>query len=64
MQRPRLKMRLGDLLVHENIISEPQLQQALAQQQQSGRKLGATLIELKFLSEQQLLQFLRVNRKG
>lgn len=58
MQRPRLKMRLGDLLVHESIISEPQLQQALTQQQHSGRKLGATLIELKFLSEQQLLQFL------
>ena len=58
MQRPRLKMRLGDLLVHEGIISEAQLQQALAQQQQSGRKLGATLTELKFLSEVQLLQFL------
>ena len=58
MQRPRLKMRLGDLLVHEQIISAPQLQQALTQQQQTGRKLGATLTELKFLSEQQLLQFL------
>ena len=58
MQRPRLKMRLGDLLVHEGIISESQLQQALVQQQQSGRKLGATLTELKFLSEVQLLQFL------
>ncbi|MDP5188497.1 GspE/PulE family protein [Rheinheimera baltica] len=58
MQRPRLKMRLGDLLVHEGIISEPQLQQALSQQQQSGRKLGATLTELQFLTEQQLLQFL------
>ena len=58
MQRSRLKMRLGDLLVHEGIISEPQLQQALAQQQQSGRKLGATLTELNFLSEAQLLQFL------
>ncbi len=58
MQRPRLKMRLGDLLVHEGIISEPQLQQALVQQQHSGRKLGATLTELKFLSEVQLLQFL------
>lgn len=58
MQRPRLKMRLGDLLVHESIISEQQLQQALAKQQQSGRKLGATLIELQFLSEVQLLQFL------
>lgn len=58
MQRPRLKMRLGDLLVHEGIISAEQLQQALTQQQQSGRKLGATLTEMQFLTEQQLLQFL------
>ena len=39
MQRPRLKMRLGDLLVHEGIISDAQLHQALAQQQKTGRKL-------------------------
>ncbi|MFN3711693.1 MAG: MSHA biogenesis protein MshE, partial [Alishewanella aestuarii] len=58
MQKPKLKMRLGDLLVHEKIISEQQLLEALKRQQESGRKLGATLIELNFLSEQQLLQFL------
>lgn len=58
MQRPRLKMRLGDLLVHEGIISESQLASALAAQQSNGRKLGATLIELNYLTEDQLLQFL------
>lgn len=58
MQRVRLKMRLGDLLVHEGIITEQQLTEALAHQQQNGRKLGATLIEMQVLSEQQLLQFL------
>ncbi|WP_031568138.1 GspE/PulE family protein [Rheinheimera texasensis] len=58
MQRPRLKMRLGDLLVHEGIISEQQLSNALAAQKQNGRKLGATLIELGYLTEDQLLQFL------
>jgi MSHA biogenesis protein MshE len=58
MQRPRLKMRLGDLLVHEGIISEQQLNNALATQKQNGRKLGATLIELGYLTEDQLLQFL------
>jgi MSHA biogenesis protein MshE len=58
MQKPKLKMRLGDLLVHEHIITETQLEQALARQKSSGRKLGATLIEMQFLSEQQLLQFL------
>jgi MSHA biogenesis protein MshE len=58
MHRPRLKMRLGDLLVDEGIISPSQLQQALARQQETGRKLGSTLTELKFLTEVQLLQFL------
>ncbi|MBS4687881.1 MSHA fimbrial ATPase MshE [Aeromonas sobria] len=57
MAQPRLKMRLGDLLVQEQIISDDQLQLAL-QQRQTGRKLGSTLIDLGFISEVQLLQFL------
>ena len=56
--RPRLKMRLGDLLVHENIISSEQLDNALAAQRTSGRKLGDTLIDLGFNGEPQLLRFL------
>ena len=56
--RPRLKMRLGDLLVHENIISSEQLDHALTDQKSSGRKLGDTLIALGFISEPQLLRFL------
>ncbi|MEM0515077.1 ATPase, T2SS/T4P/T4SS family [Pseudoalteromonas sp. YIC-827] len=56
--RPRLKMRLGDLLVHEQIISEIQLEQALQAQKSSGRKLGATLVDLGVISEHQLLRFL------
>ncbi|AXT38315.1 GspE/PulE family protein [Alteromonas sp. BL110] len=56
--RPRLKMRLGDLLVHENIITSEQLDDALSAQRSSGRKLGDTLIDLGFISEPQLLRFL------
>lgn len=56
--KPKLKMRLGDLLVQEQIISEVQLQNALSQQKQTGRKLGRTLIDMDFISEEQLLQFL------
>ncbi len=56
--RPRLKMRLGDLLVHENIISSEQLDNALSAQRSSGRKLGDTLIDLGYISEPQLLRFL------
>jgi MSHA biogenesis protein MshE len=57
MPAPKLKMRLGDLLVHEHIISNEQLMQALNSQKTSGRKLGDTLIELGYISEQQLLEF-------
>ena len=58
MNQPRLRMRLGDLLVSQSIISDDQLQLALQQQKQNGRKLGATLLELGFLTETQLLSFL------
>jgi MSHA biogenesis protein MshE len=58
MAAPKLKMRLGDLLVHENIITDEQLMEALNSQKSTGRKLGDTLIELKHLPEKQLLQFL------
>lgn len=54
----KLRKRLGDLLVEEGIITEHQVEQALAAQKRSGRKLGDTLIELGFLSEQQMLSFL------
>lgn len=56
--KPRLKMRLGDLLVQESIITEEQLQQALAEQRKTGHKLGRTLIDLRSITETQLLQFL------
>lgn len=56
--QPKLKMRLGDLLVHENVISAEQLQQALASQKETGRKLGHTLVDLQMVTEGRLLSFL------
>ncbi|MEH6479848.1 MULTISPECIES: GspE/PulE family protein [Pseudoalteromonas] len=56
--RPSLKMRLGDLLVHEHMITEAQLSEALNVQAATGRKLGSTLISLELISEPQLLRFL------
>ena len=35
-----VKVRLGDLLVQQGLIDEPQLMSALAEQRQTGRKLG------------------------
>lgn len=54
----KLRKRLGDLLVEEGIVTEQQVEQALAAQKATGRKLGAALIELDFLSEHQMLTFL------
>ncbi len=52
------KIRIGDLLIENNIISQEQLNVALADQKKSGRKLGRVLIDSNLLSEQQLLDFL------
>ena len=52
------KLRLGDLLVQNKVISEAQLQRALAEQKKTGHKLGNTLIELGIIQETHLLNFL------
>jgi MSHA biogenesis protein MshE len=54
----RKKIRIGDLLVQNNVITESQLGSALAEQKKAGRKLGRTLIELGYLTEDDLLNFL------
>lgn len=58
MASPKLKKRLGDLLVEEEIISEDELMQALSAQKESGRKLGSVLIDSGIITEEQLLRFL------
>ncbi|MDQ5908177.1 MAG: biosis protein MshE [Pseudomonadota bacterium] len=55
--RPR-KIRLGDLLVTQNAISPEQLEQALAEQQRTGGKLGRILIDSNFVTEDQMLEIL------
>jgi MSHA biogenesis protein MshE len=51
MARPE-KVRLGELLVQQKLISEDQLKQALEEQKKSGRKLGRVLIDGKFVTEE------------
>ncbi|HKM22019.1 MAG TPA: ATPase, T2SS/T4P/T4SS family, partial [Lachnospiraceae bacterium] len=41
----RRKLRLGDILVKQNVINEDQLQKALELQRGSGRKLGETMVD-------------------
>jgi len=54
----RQKIRIGDLLIQNEVITEEQLMQALAAQKQSGQKLGRVLIESGALDEDQFLSFL------
>ncbi|WP_330944696.1 GspE/PulE family protein [Vibrio diabolicus] len=54
----QLRKRLGDLLVEEDIVSEEQIQQALNAQRSTGQKLGDALIDLGFITEKQMLDFL------
>ncbi len=54
----RKKIRIGDLLVQNGIITEEQLETALAAQKKTGSKLGNTLVELGYLSSRKFLEFL------
>jgi MSHA biogenesis protein MshE len=56
--KSRQKIRIGDLLVQNKVISEEQLEQALAEQKRSGHKLGRVLVQQGFISEDDLLEFL------
>ncbi|MBM2830841.1 MAG: biosis protein MshE [Gammaproteobacteria bacterium] len=55
---PRKKIMLGDLLVESKLISKTQLEDALAEQKKSGRKLGRVLIENGYITEDQMLEVL------
>jgi type IV pilus assembly protein PilB len=60
MDRPVKTRRLGEVLVEEGIITPEQLQEALDKQRVTGKSLGSTLIELNFLTEDALYQFLAI----
>ncbi|RQO55310.1 MSHA biogenesis protein MshE [Paucibacter sp. KBW04] len=55
---PPKKVRLGDVLVQQQLISEAQLQQALELQRSSGKKLGRLLIEAGLITEEALAHVL------
>lgn len=54
----RKKIRLGDLLVDQGLITSDQLEMALQEQKKMGRKLGNTLIELGMIDENSMLNLL------
>ncbi len=52
------KLRLGEILIENNVITEKHLDIALEATKTTGKKLGEVLINLGFITEKQLLQTL------
>ena len=55
------KQRLGERLINENLITEAELEAAMQQQSQKGRRIGETLIELGIIEEDQLIPYIENN---
>ncbi len=57
---PGQRAQLGDLLLARGVITEKQLQEALAEQSRTGRKslLGEVLVNLRFVTEDQVVEAL------
>ena len=53
MARPE-KVRLGEILVQQNLLTEEQLSLSLAEQKRSGRKLGRVFVENAYVTEEQI----------
>jgi type IV pilus assembly protein PilB len=53
-----MSQRLGDLLVKEKIITPEQLEQAVKTQKDNNTRLGAALVKLGFLSDEDVTNFL------
>jgi len=53
MARPE-KIRLGEVLIQQKLLTEEQLNQALAAQKSTGRKLGRVFVENGFVTEEQI----------
>jgi len=53
------KKRLGEMLIEAKLISQEQLDMALEKQKEWGDRLGSVLINMGYLTEDQLLAFLR-----
>lgn len=56
--RSAKKLRIGDILLQQGLLTESQLKIALMDQEKSGRKLGRAIIELGFVDEDKLLLLL------
>ncbi len=55
----RKRVRLGDILVEYDYITQEQLEDALAQQKEKGKLLGEMLIELNYITEEDMMRALQ-----
>ena len=58
IRRMTARIRLGDLLVSSNVVTEAQVSEALAKQKETGKRLGETLVALGYVTELQVAQTL------
>lgn len=56
----RERMRLGDLLIKQNVLTEEDLQKALAKQRGSGKKIGEVLVDEGFITEEMIVRALQM----
>ena len=54
----RRRLRLGDLLINQGIITEEQLQKGLEIQEEKGCKLGEALVETNIVAEETIVKIL------
>ena len=57
------KLRLGELLIKEGLLTDEQLQQALTRQKETGRRLGAVLQDLAFVTDIAIARLLAAQLK-
>jgi len=53
MARPQ-KVRLGEVLIQQKLITDDQLTKALSEQKRTGRKLGRVFVELGFVTDKEI----------
>ena len=54
----RIKKKIGELLLEENLITEEQLTEALEAQKMTGQKIGQVLVNKGFVKEEDLYKIL------
>ena len=56
----RERMRLGDLLIKQNVLTEDELKKALELQKGSGKKIGEVLVDNGFITEEMIVRALQM----